>query len=144
MPELGSLVELAIGIVTGGGLLEAIRAIARRRKTHAEAVKTSAETTITLSDSTLGWAQVLKQEADEARAGETAAWNELRRTRLEVRTEMDALASELHKHRQLAEVLTYRYRVLVGAIMGPNASIEDLRRLVSDPSFSGHQNGTGG
>ena len=142
MPDPGNLVELLIAFVTGGGLLEAIRAIARRRKTSAEAGKTTAETTITLSDSTLGWAQVLKKEADEARGGETEAWNELRRTRVEMRAELDAIVSELHKHRQLAEVLTYRYRVLVGAIMSPNASIEALRQLVQDPGFSGH-NGTG-
>ena len=136
MPDLGNLVELLIAFVTGGGLLEAIRAIARRRKTNAE-------TTVTLSDSTLGWALDLKKEADEARAGETEAWNELRRTRVEMRAELDAIVTELHKHRQLAEMLTYRYRILVGAIMTPNTSIESLRQLVKDPSFSGNSESGG-
>ena len=123
--DIGNAVELAIAGLFGGGLTEGIRALASRRKSRAE-------TTVTLNDSTLRWAQDLQKDADEARAGEREAWTELRRTRVEMQGELDSIRSELHKHRQFAELLTYRYRVLVSAIMSPNVSRESLMAMASE------------
>lgn len=136
LAEIPNLVELGIAVLTGSGLTELIRALRSRRKDRVDS-------TATLNDSTLKWAQDLKKDSDEARAEAQQAWQLLRTTRVEMEAEFSRLVSELHKHRQLAEVLTYRYRVLVGAIMSPNASVESLRQLVDEPSYGGH-NGTGG
>lgn len=147
--ETQNLVELAISALVGGGLTEFIRALSRRRKDRVDS-------TATLNDSTLKWAQALKKDSDESRAEAQEAWKELRRrtqemqdelreTRQQMDSELTRLVTELHKHRQLAEVLTYRFRVVIGAIMSPSASVESLRQLVNDPSFSGHNgNGNGG
>lgn len=145
--EMQNAVELTISALVGGGLTELIRAFSRRRKDRVDS-------TATLNDSTLKWAEALKRDSDESRAEAQEAWKELRRRTLEMQdelrqtrqqmdTELTGLVTEMHKHRQLAEVLTYRFRVVIGAIMSPSASVESLRQLVSDPSFGGH-NGNGG
>lgn len=134
--EMGKLIELAIAVITGGGVTELIRAIRSRRMDRVDS-------SVTLNDSTLKWAQDLQRDADDARAGERRAWDELRTARTEMRREMDAIFTELHKHRQLAEILTYRFRVLVSAIMSPNASVESLRELAQDPNFSGYSENGG-
>lgn len=134
--DIGNAVELAIAGLFGGGLTEAIRAVASRRKARAE-------TTVTLSDSTLKWAKDLQKDADEARAGEQAAWQEVRKTRTEMQEELNQIRSELHKHRQFAELLTYRYRVLISAIMSPNVSRESLMAMASEPGPGGFEQ-TGG
>lgn len=98
---------------------------------------------MTLSDSTLKWAKDLQKDADEARAGEQAAWQEVRKTRTEMQEELNQIRSELHKHRQFAELLTYRYRVLISAIMSPNVSRESLMAMASEPGPGGFEQ-TGG
>lgn len=134
--ELGSMVEVALGALTGGGVVELIRAFRGRRRDRVDP-------TVTLNDSTLRWAEALQQESNASRAEAQQAWQLLRDTRLEMEKEFSGLVSELHKHRQLAETLTYRYRILVSAIMSPNASLESLRLMVDDPSYGG-RNGSGG
>ena len=122
--------ELAIAGLFGGGLTEIVRALARRRQSQAE-------TTVTISDQALKHVESLQKDADQAREGEQQAWEELRKTRREMRAELNELASELHKHRQFAELLTYRYRVLINAIMSPNVSRESLMAMASEPGING-------
>ena len=134
--EVGSAVELGLAALSGGGVVELIRAFRGRRRDRVDP-------TVTLNDSTLRWAEALQRDSDASRVEAQQAWKLLRDTRQEMEKEFSMLASELHKHRQLAETLTYRYRILVSAIMSPNASLESLRLMVEDPGRNGH-NGAGG
>lgn len=141
--DTGNVVELVIAALGGGGLVEVIRAIANRRKMRVDS-------TSTLNDSTLKWAEALQRESDdsrrealEARREAQEAWQLFRDYRREMEVEMRQLVSEMHKHRQMAETLTYRFRLIITAIMSPNVSVESLRELVQDPSFGGYDhNGT--
>lgn len=127
--DVGNLAELAFAGLFGAGLTEGIRALSRRR--HDKTVQT-----ISINDQAMRHINVLQKDADDARAGEQQAWQELRKTRTEMREELDQLAAELHQHRQFAELLTWRYRNLVSAIMSPTASLESLREMAQDPGFS--------
>lgn len=133
--DMGNAVELAIAGLFGGGLTEIIRALSRRRREKVD-------TTVTLNDQAMKYVESLQKSEEDARKGEQEAWGKLREARSEMQRELDDIVAEMRKQRQLAEVLTYRFRVLTGAIMGPNASVESLRELVKD--FAGGYNGSGG
>lgn len=126
--DVGNLVELAFAGLFGGGLTEAIRAVARRRrdKTH---------DTVSINDRAMKHIDSLQKAADDAQAGEQLAWEQLRQTRQQMNQEMRQIQSELHKHRQFAELLTYRYRVLISAIMSPNVSREALMDMAQERDF---------
>lgn len=129
--DVGNLVELAFAGLFGGGITEAVRALSRRRQDRTVE-------TVSINDQAMRHIKVLQKDADDSRAGESLAYEELRKARTDFRHEMDELAAELHKHRQFAELLTYRYRVLVSAIMSPTASLESLRELAQDANFGGN------
>jgi hypothetical protein len=126
--DVGNLVELAFAGLFGGGLTELFRAIGRRRrdKTHE---------TVSINDSAMKQVESLQKAADNAQAGEELAWEQLRKTRQDLTRELSQIQSELHRHRQFAELLTYRYRVLVSAIMNPNVSREALMAMAQERGF---------
>lgn len=116
----------AIAALTGGAVVAAINAVAGKRKVKVEAVDL-------LNDSTLEWAKELKADASSARAEAAGAREEATRAHgalAQVRQEAMHLAWQLR-------VLNQHYQDVRGAILGPDASLETLRFMVShEPGFT--------
>lgn len=119
---------MAFAGLFGGGLTELVRVIGRRRRERTHE-------TISINDQAMKQIDSLQKSADNAQAGEELAWEQLRQTRQQMNKDLEEIRDQLHKHRQFAELLTYRYRVLISAIMNPNVSREALMDMAQERSF---------
>lgn len=108
------VVDLAVAGLAGGGIAAWINARARRPVTQATAVER-------LNDTTLDWAERLKEDASDAR-----------REAREARDEAAEAHRQVRMARAEAEQLVIYLRWLLRTINEPSMDIQRLRLLVGD------------
>ena len=120
------LTSFVVAALSGGGVVSLIDALRNRGKDKAQ-------TTATLSQATLQFAETLAKATDAAQADADAARqdaNAARQTARAAREEADETMRQMHIVRQEMEMMAYRFRRLTGAILDDNVTREDLKDMV--------------
>jgi chromosome segregation ATPase len=127
MGDLTTTVATVLGaLITGGGLVAVVNALARRRTVKVDAAAR-------LSDETLKWVNEFQEKAKEAEINAKEARTEAagaRREATEAHAQMRAIRAE-------AEWLAGQLQQLRRAILDPGASLERLRAMVG-PDYPGN------
>ncbi|WP_433730961.1 hypothetical protein ACQP2Y_21460 [Actinoplanes sp. CA-051413] len=119
--EWGVIIVGTLGGLSGLGAL--LQAVFGRDKNKADVGKANAEASTVITNTAMEWIDKFERQAEAAQEQADRAQRQAR----ELQVQMDAMAKEA---RALAEML----KELRAAILHPNATVENLRLLISHGS----------